>query len=77
MNVLTQPLAHRLIDLACRAPSVHNTQPWRWRINSDDSIELWADRDRQLESLTLRGGTWRSAAVPPCTTSSWPVAQWA
>lgn len=48
MNVLTQPIAHRLLELACRAPSVHNTQPWRWRINSDDSIELWADRDRQL-----------------------------
>jgi len=48
MNVLTQPLAHQLVALACRAPSVHNTQPWRWRITSDGSIELWADRDRQL-----------------------------
>jgi len=48
MNVLTQPLAHRLVELACRAPSVHNTQPWRWRISSDETIELWSDRDRQL-----------------------------
>jgi len=55
MNVLTQPLAHKLIDLACRAPSVHNTQPWRWRINSDGSIELWADRDRQLRVADPEG----------------------
>lgn len=36
-----------MVELACRAPSVHNTQPWRWRIR-DNEIELWADRDRQL-----------------------------
>jgi hypothetical protein len=29
------------------APSVHNTQPWRWRV-SGSTLELWADRGRQL-----------------------------
>lgn len=29
------------------APSIHNTQPWRWRV-SGASLELWAVRDRQL-----------------------------
>lgn len=48
MNAPTQSVAHDMVELACRAPSVHNTQPWRWRIRGDDTIELWADRDRQL-----------------------------
>jgi hypothetical protein len=39
--------ARRVIGLACRAPSVHNTQPWLWRIRPDH-IELRADRRRQL-----------------------------
>ncbi|HEX2355860.1 MAG TPA: nitroreductase [Micromonosporaceae bacterium] len=35
------------IEAAAYAPSVHNTQPWRWRIDGDDLL-LYADRDRQL-----------------------------
>jgi hypothetical protein len=38
---------HRVVELAQRAPSVHNTQPWRWR-STDGSLELHADRSRQL-----------------------------
>lgn len=33
--------------LAGRAPSVHNVQPWRWRI-ADHSIHLYLDRQRAL-----------------------------
>ena len=35
------------VELALRAPSLHNTQPWRWRIGGDD-VELYADTDRHL-----------------------------
>jgi hypothetical protein len=28
------------------APSIHNTQPWRWRVGS--TLDLYADRGRQL-----------------------------
>ncbi len=35
------------VEDALRAPSVHNTQPWRWRIGRD-VIQLFADRDRHL-----------------------------
>lgn len=38
---------HQLIRSACRAPSVHNTQPWRWHVDGT-RIELRADHDRQL-----------------------------
>ena len=36
-----------LIAIAARAPSVHNTQPWRFRV-SDTGIELYCDPKRKL-----------------------------
>jgi hypothetical protein len=36
-----------LIATAARAPSVHNTQPWRFKV-SDRAIELYADSRRKL-----------------------------
>ena len=30
------------LSLATRAPSVHNSQPWRWRVGPD-SLHLYAD----------------------------------
>lgn len=36
-----------IVDHARRAPSVHNTQPWAWRVSGHD-LELYADRSRQL-----------------------------
>jgi hypothetical protein len=39
---------------ALRAPSILNTQPWRWRFGRDH-IELWADRGRQLTALDSDG----------------------
>jgi nitroreductase len=38
------------VAAASRAPSVHNTQPWRFRIG-DDRIECFADFTRQLPVL--------------------------
>jgi nitroreductase len=35
------------LERALRAPSVHNTQPWRWQLG-DHSVELYADRSRHL-----------------------------
>jgi hypothetical protein len=36
-----------LIAMAARAPSVHNTQPWRFRAD-EYAIELYADQSRKL-----------------------------
>jgi hypothetical protein len=44
----------RVVELATRAPSVHNTQPWRWR-GSPHSLELYADRTRQLVVVDPEG----------------------
>lgn len=35
------------LALAIRAPSVHNTQPWRWRVG-DESLHLYAEPSLQL-----------------------------
>src|SRR5436305_2280585 len=43
---VAEGLRRAAID-AGSAPSVHNTQPWRWRTRSA-ALELWADRGRQL-----------------------------
>jgi nitroreductase len=46
----TPDLAERagyLLEVAARAPSVHNTQPWRFTVTGQ-AIELYADTRRQL-----------------------------
>lgn len=42
------------IELAIRAPSVHNTQPWRWRVG-DSSLHLYADWSRHLPATDPDG----------------------
>jgi hypothetical protein len=44
--------AQYLIATAARAPSVHNSQPWRFRV-SPQAIELWCDPRRKLEPDAL------------------------
>ena len=45
---------HRIVEAATRAPSVHNTQPWRWRA-SPDVLELFVDRTRRLPATDPDG----------------------
>lgn len=42
------------IALAARAPSVHNTQPWRWRTGAE-SVHLFADWSRQVPATDPDG----------------------
>ena len=43
-----------IISTAVRAPSVHNTQPWRFR-PTNSGIELFADSSRRLDVLDPNG----------------------
>ena len=43
-----------VLNLAARAPSVHNTQPWRWRVD-DARLHLYADAERQLPNTDPDG----------------------
>lgn len=38
------------LSLATRAPSVHNSQPWRWKVG-DQSLHLYADTTRHLTRI--------------------------
>ena len=46
---------HRALVSAVRAPSVYNTQPWRWRASTTDGVDLFADLDRHLIAIDLDG----------------------
>jgi hypothetical protein len=52
--VLTPADVAMVISTAARAPSVHNTQPWKFRV-SGDVIELLADPDRLLRVVDPAG----------------------
>ncbi|MGV9665253.1 Acg family FMN-binding oxidoreductase [Nocardia niigatensis] len=43
-----------VIESAARAPSLHNTQPWRWRFDGR-RLSLYADAERQLTSTDPLG----------------------
>jgi nitroreductase len=57
--MMTSPLpdadtVRKAVALATRAPSVHNTQPWRWRTGAE-SIHLFADWSRQAPATDPDG----------------------
>ncbi|MEU4749761.1 nitroreductase, partial [Micromonospora tulbaghiae] len=65
----------RVLEAAARqslhAPSVFNTQPWRWRVTTD-ALELRADPDRQLAHTDPDGRLLMlscGAAQPPAPVS--------
>jgi hypothetical protein len=44
----------RALRLACRAPSLHNSQPWRWEVDGART-HLFLDRNRILYSTDRKG----------------------
>jgi nitroreductase len=50
----TKALFRKAVERASRAPSVHNTQPWRFVVRPD-VLELHGDSDRQLRALDPTG----------------------
>ena len=58
------------VRLACRAPSLHNTQPWLWQVDGR-TVELFLDKDRVLHGTDHLGGLPCLLAAPCWTTSEW------
>ena len=57
------------VELACRAPSLHNSQPWRW-VASSTSVDLFVDPHRTVTSTDKSGREadhqlWRRARSLP------------
>ena len=50
----TRADVERAVSFGVRAPSIHNTQPWRW-VYRRGVLELYADRSRQLPALDPDG----------------------
>jgi len=44
----------KAVELACRAPSLHNSQPWRW-LASSTVVDLVADPHRVVRSADSSG----------------------
>ena len=42
------------VQLACRAPSLHNSQPWQW-VAEGVGLHLYVDRSRILPSTDKSG----------------------
>ncbi|UQU62250.1 nitroreductase [Couchioplanes caeruleus] len=53
-RTLTDTLIEAASVAVSHAPSVLNTQPWRWRVHTD-RLELFADRSRQLTATDPDG----------------------
>src|SRR5262245_62330230 len=43
----TATVLHQAAQTAIAAPSIFNTQPWRWQVDHS-SLRLWAEHERQL-----------------------------
>ena len=41
-------IARRIVEAAGAAPSIHNTQPWRFQVAGDDLLEIHGDPERML-----------------------------
>ncbi|MFE6922431.1 Acg family FMN-binding oxidoreductase [Nocardia sp. NPDC057663] len=48
------PTIRAAIELGCRAPSIHNTQPWRWVLDGT-RLHLWRDTERHLYAADPHG----------------------
>ena len=77
-DTATAALAHAA-QMAGLAPSIHNTQPWRWRVDGS-TLELRADRQRQLgitdpggRMLTVSCGTALHQAQTALAAAGWAV----
>ncbi|MBB4919062.1 Acg family FMN-binding oxidoreductase [Streptosporangium saharense] len=56
MNPFATPAGlHRVVVAASAAPSVHNTQPWRFHRVSGDTLEMYADLSRLLPVIDPLG----------------------
>lgn len=48
-TMMSKDLLERAVALACRAPSYHNSQPWRW-VADHNALHLFLDSRRIVES---------------------------
>ncbi len=62
----------RVIEHAVRAPSVHNSQPWLWRVDPE-GVDLFADPDGALRAGEATSAVLLTATDPGLATT--PLSQ--
>src|ERR1700751_803669 len=53
-TTLDTQVLRKAVQLACRAPPVHNGQPWRW-VSEDGVLRLFVDRARTVPGTDCSG----------------------
>jgi len=53
-TVPERQLVHNAVMVACRAPSLHNSQPWRW-VADGAELHLFADHKRLVQVADRSG----------------------
>ncbi|OBI04423.1 NAD(P)H nitroreductase [Mycobacterium scrofulaceum] len=53
-KVPTEQVIRDAVTLACRAPSLHNSQPWRW-VAEGTRLQLWADPRHAMHATDHTG----------------------
>ncbi|OBK29169.1 NAD(P)H nitroreductase [Mycobacterium asiaticum] len=53
-NLPGREVIRQAVDLARRAPSLHNSQPWRW-VADETTLQLWADPRRRMPGTDPSG----------------------
>ena len=54
-TVVDTEVIRNAVRLACRAPSLHNSQPWRWVLEGE-ALQLFADATGSSAPPTARAG---------------------
>ena len=65
-TLLDNDVLKAAVQLACRAPSLHNSQPWQW-VADGARLHLYVDHSRILYSTDKSGREASSAAAPSST----------
>ena len=53
-SIVTPDVLATIVQLACRAPSLHNSQPWHVRAH-DGELRIFVESDRALHATDPRG----------------------
>lgn len=54
MKIIDSEMIASSVQMACRAPSLHNSQPWAW-VAEAETLHLFADRDRVGQATDTSG----------------------
>ena len=67
-----EEITRYVVARAIWAPSVHNSQPWRFTADDGQQLSLHADTSRRLAAADPDGRELMISCAPRCSMSGWP-----